>query len=116
MRKLILIAALALPLTAYSQPTRDANPRGSQNTEGANAERAGALDPETKARVRTEGSTGGIESGLRTEEQKEGGSASSGPGRPNRSAAGLEGQGQGRVHNETSSDREEGRGARGAIR
>jgi hypothetical protein len=111
----MIISALILPFTINAQPTRDANPRESQNTQGANTE-AGAMDPATKARVRTEGSAGGIEGGLKTEEQKEGAAAGSSPGRPTRSRAGLEDQGGGRVHNETSSDREEGRGARGAIR
>jgi hypothetical protein len=115
MRNLILVAALLFPLAAQTQPTRDANPRESQNTQGANTE-GSALDPETKARVRTEGSTGGIQGGMKTEEQKEGAAAGSSPGRPTRSRQGFEAQGGGRVHNETSSDREEGRGARGAIR
>jgi hypothetical protein len=74
------------------------------------------LHPETKARVRTEGSSGGIEGGMKTEQQEQGAAAGSSPGRPTRSRQGLEDQGGGRVHNETSSDREEGRGARGAIR
>ena len=115
MRTLIFLAAMSLGLPAYAQAGRDANPREDQNTQGANTE-AGAMDPETKARVRSEGSAGGIQGGLKTEEQKDGASAGSSPGRPTRSRAGLEGQGSGRVHNETSSDREEGRGARGAIR
>jgi len=112
MRMFILIAALALPFSVYTQPTRDANPRADQNTQGADAE-GSAMDPETKARVRTEGAVGGIEGGLKTEEQKEGAAAGSSPGRSSREHAKKEG---GRVHNETSSDREEGRGARGAIR
>jgi hypothetical protein len=115
MRKLVLITAFFIPLALQAQPTRDANPREDQNTQGANTE-AGAMDPETKARVRAEGSTGGIQGGLKTEEQKEGAAAGSRPGRPTRSSRGVEKKEGGRVHNETSSDREEGRGARGAIR
>jgi hypothetical protein len=115
MRMFILISALMLPFTLHAQAARDANPRESQNTQGANTE-AGAMDPATKARVRNEGSAGGIEGGWKTEEQKEGAAAGSSPGRPARSRAGVEDQGGGRAHNETSSDREEGRGARGAIR
>ena len=92
------------------RPTRE-----NQNTQGANSE-GSALDPETKARVRTEGATGGIKGGMKTDEQKKGASAGSSSGRPNRSSKGLERQEGGRVHDETSSDREEARGARGAIR
>ena len=105
----ILISALMLPFTLNAQTARD-----NQNTEGANTG-GSALDPETTARVRTEGSTGGIPGGTKTEEQKEGAAAGSSPGRPTRSQ-GREDQGGGRVHTETSSDREEGRGARGTIR
>ena len=75
----ILISALMLPFTLNAQ-TDD------RNTQGADRE-GSALNPQTKARVRTEGSVGG-----------------------------LEDQGGGRIHDETSSDREEGRGARGLIR
>jgi len=53
---------------------------------------------------------------MKTEEQKEGAAAGRSPGWPTRSRSGLEDQGGGRVHDETSSDREEGRGARGPIR
>lgn len=115
MRTLIFVAGISLSLAAYAQSGRDANPREDQNTQGANTE-AGAMDPETKTRVRSEGSVGGIQGGLKTEEQKEGAAAGSSPGRPTRSRGGLENQQRGRVHSETSSDREEGRGARGAIR
>jgi hypothetical protein len=109
MKMFILISALMLPFTLSAQSD-------DKNTQGANRE-GSALDPETKARVRTEGSVGGIEGGMKTEEQKEGAAAgNTGPGRPTRSREGLEDQGGGRIHNETSSDREEGRGARGLIR
>jgi hypothetical protein len=104
MRKLILAATLVFPMAAQTQPAGDANQEGS------------ALDPDSKARVRTEGSTGGIKGGMKTDEQKKGASAGGSSGRPNRSSKGLERQQGGRVHDETSSDREEGRGARGAIR
>jgi hypothetical protein len=110
MRMFILISALMLPFTLSAQTARD-----TPNTEGANTE-GSALDPETKARVRTEGSAGGIQGGTKTEQQKGGAAAGSSPGRPTRSRGGLEDQGGGRVHNETSSDREEGRGARGPVR
>jgi hypothetical protein len=106
MRTLILITALLVPLALQAQTA---------GTQGANQE-GSALDPKTKARVRAEGATGGIQGGAKTEEQKEGAAAGSSPGRPERSGKGLEKQEGGRVHNETSSDREEGRGARGAIR
>ena len=113
MRPLLFFATVAFSLSTYAQTSPDVSPRESQgaNTEGS------ALDPASKARVRTEGSTGGLEGGMKTEEQKDRrGGASSGQGRPQRSRQGLEGDAQGRTHNETSSDREEGRGARGAIR
>ena len=110
MRPLLFIGALLLSLGVHAQQTNEGNSREA-NTEGS------ALDPATKARVRTEGSAGGLEGGMKTEEQDVvRGEASSGQGRPQRSRQGLEEQGKGRVHNETSSDREEGRGARGAIR
>jgi hypothetical protein len=116
MRTLIFLAGLALSFAVHGQAGRDANPREDQNTEGVQSE-GSAMDPKTKARVRTEGATGGIQGGMKTEEQKEGGASAGGsPGRPERSRRGLEQQEGGRVHNETSSDREEGRGARGPIR
>ena len=116
MRVAFIVVALSFCFAANAQVTRDANPRDKQNTEGANTD-ASAYDPATKARVRTEGSAGGIQGGTKTEEQTEiRGGASSGPGRPTRSSRGLEKKGEGRVHDENSSDRETGRGARGAIR
>jgi hypothetical protein len=106
---MIFLAGVALSFAVHGQAGRDANPREDQNTEGAQRE-GSAMDPKTKARVRTEGATGGIQGGVKTEEQKKGGASAGGsPGRPERSRSG-EG---GRMHNETSSDREEGRGARG---
>jgi hypothetical protein len=107
MRKtMIFFAAVSFSMTAFAEP----------NTQGANTE-GSALDPAAKARVRTEGAAGGAKGGMKTEEQTEmRGNASSGQGRPTRSRRGLEKQGGGRMHDETSSDREEGRGARGAIR
>jgi hypothetical protein len=109
MRKLVFIAALCSSLTVYAQ-------REDQNTQGAQTE-GSAYDPATKSRVRTEGAAGGTKGGMKMEQQNEvRGSASSGSGRPQRSRQGLERDGGGRTHNETSSDREEGRGARGAIR
>ena len=116
MRVALTVVALSVCFAAHAQVTRDANPRGQQNTEGANTD-ASAYDPATKSRVRTEGSAGGIQGGTKTEQQTETrGNASTGAGRPTRSSRGLEKKGEGRVHDENSSDREEGRGARGAIR
>ena len=110
MRTFVFIAFLCSTLTVHAQS------RDEQNTQGANTE-GSAYDPATKSRVRTEGSAGGTKGGMKTEQQNEvRGGASSGSGRPQRSRQGLEKQGGGRVHNENSSDREEGRGARGAIR
>jgi hypothetical protein len=114
MRTLLVLAALCMSAAAHAQPARDANPRADQNTQGANTD-GGAMDPATKSRVRTEGSAGGVQGGLKTDEQKKGASAGSSPGRPMRQGKTEKPEG-GRVHNETSSDREEGRGARGAIR
>jgi len=71
-----------------------------------------ALDPDEKARLRTEGVTGGIPSESQAEVLR--GDASAGSGRPTRSRAELEGEG--RVHDETASGRFEARGARGEIR
>jgi hypothetical protein len=61
MRALVILAALFLGFAAYAQPARDANPRGEQNTQGANTANtdANAMDPATKARVRVEGAAGG---------------------------------------------------------
>jgi hypothetical protein len=47
-----------------AQATRDA-----LNTQGANTE-GSAREPETKARARTEGSTGGTKGGMKTEEER----------------------------------------------
>ena len=88
MRIFILAAALVFPLAAQTQPARDTTSEGS------------ALDPEAKARVRTEGAG-------RHQRRED---------RRAKERRGLERQEGGRVHDETSSDREEGRGARGAIR
>ena len=54
MRTLTVIAALAISFAAHGQAGRDANPREDQNTQGAQSE-GSAMDPKTKARVRTEG-------------------------------------------------------------
>jgi hypothetical protein len=54
---LLLLGLLSLSFTAAAQ--YDA---GGQNTHGANTDPA-KLDPDTKARVRTEGSAGGIQQG-----------------------------------------------------
>ena len=116
MRIVFSVVALSFSVGAYAQVTRDANPRDKQNTEGANTD-ARAYDPATKVRVRTEGSAGGVQGGIKTDEQTEmRGNASRGRGRPTRSSRGLEKKGEGRVHDENSSDREKGRGAWGAIR
>jgi hypothetical protein len=95
----MLIGLLSLSFTAAAQ--YDA---GGQNTHGADLD-PGRLDPAAKARLRTEGAVGGIQGGLKTEAQKEG-DASAG-------ASSKDTGKQGRVANETSSDREAARGARG---
>ena len=96
---LLLLGLLSLSFTAAAQ--YDA---GGQNTRGADLD-PGKLDPAAKARVRAEGAVGGIQGGLKTDSQKEG-DASAG-------ASSQDTGKQGRVANETSSDREEARGARG---
>jgi hypothetical protein len=83
MRPLIVVAALFLGLTAHAQPTRDANPREGQNTQGANAQ-ADAMDPATKARVRAEGAAGGT--GAKVPPEASGG-GTVGRGRQNRHSA-----------------------------
>jgi hypothetical protein len=109
----ILVAALFLGLSAYAQPERDANPGARQNTEGANTD-ARAMDPATKARVRGEGLAGGT--GARVPPEATGG-ATVGDGQPNRHAPPKPPEPQrAEVRDEKSSDREEGRGARGTIR
>ncbi len=106
MHKIIFLVAVSFSVPTFAQ----------QNTQGANTE-GSALDPAAKARVRTEGATGGMKGGMKTEEQTDmRGNSSSGQGRPNRSSRGVEKQGGGRTHDEKSSDREEARGARGTIR
>jgi hypothetical protein len=70
MRQLTFLAALAVVFAAHAQPARDANPRDEQNTQGANAD-AKAMNPATKARVRTEGVPGGT--GARVPQEASGG-------------------------------------------
>jgi hypothetical protein len=87
LRKILLLAFLSCSPVALAQ------------------DEAAKLDPETKARVRTEGSAGGIPGGLKTDSQKEGDVSE---GASSKATAK-----KGRVADETSSDREEARGARG---
>jgi hypothetical protein len=112
MRKLLLVAVLSLSLSAYAEATRDANPPDKENTQGANTD-AIAADPATKARVRVEGAAGGT--GARIPEEARG-EATVGSGRQHRQAKPPDEvsyeAAKGRRHDETSSDREEGRGAR----
>jgi hypothetical protein len=81
MRKLFLLAALSLSLTAFAQADSRSEPKtpDANNPEANN--KAEVLDPATKARVRTEGSAGGT--GARIPEEANGG-ASAGSGRQNR--------------------------------
>jgi hypothetical protein len=105
MRKLLYLAAFSFSVAAYAQaPATDLKPPS-----GAAPEE---MDPATKARIRTEGATGGIPSEGKGDALR--GDASAGSGRPTRSRDELEGQG--RVHDETASGRIESRGARGEIR
>lgn len=70
-----------------------------------------AQDP----RVRTEGASGGIQGGHKADTQ-DAQNATAGQGSPNQHSRQVKKAGKGRVHDENSSDREQGRGARGAIR
>ena len=114
MRAVLLIAALSIPLAASAQASKDANPRIEQNTQGAEAE-GNALDPATQARIRAEGAAGGVKGGIKADTQKDPG-RSVGHGNPNLRDHRPRQAGEGRVHDETSSDPEKGRGARGLIR
>ena len=107
MRKLFFLAALSFSLAAVAQSIE-------QNKQGANTE-GSAYDPATKARVRTEGAAGGIQGGIKGDAQ-DAENATAGQGSPNQHSKQLKRAGKGRVHEESSSDREQGRGARGAIR
>jgi len=113
MRLLALLAPLSFSVAVHAQATRDANPREDQNTRGANTQ-AEEMDPATKARVRTEGVPGGT--GARVPPEASGG-ATVGDGSQHRhSPPKPRDPKEGEVRNEQSSDREEGRGARGAVR
>src|SRR5262245_27802549 len=102
MRPLIVVAALVLGVTAHAQP------RGDQNTQGANSDQA-AMDPATQARLRMEGAAGGT--GARVPPEANGG-ATVGPGRQHRQSAAKppDTQQPRRVRREKSSEREEDKG------
>lgn len=114
MRNLIFIAGLTFSVAAAAQSNDSGTHRSDQNTQGANTE-GSAYDPATKARVRTEGAAGGIQGGIKGDAQ-DAENATAGQGSPNQHSKQLKRAGKGRVHEESSSDREQGRGARGAIR
>ena len=114
MRSLLFLAALSFSVAASAQSNDSGTHRSDQNTQGANTEGSG-YDPATKARVRTEGAAGGLQGGIKGDAQ-DAENATAGQGSPNTHSKHLKRGGKGRVHDETSSDREQGRGARGAIR
>ena len=107
MRNLIFLAAFTFTIAASAQSIE-------RNKQGANTEGSG-YDPATKARVRTEGATGGIQGGVKGDTQ-DAQNATAGQGSPNQQSKQVKKAGKGRVHDEGSSDREQGRGARGSIR
>jgi hypothetical protein len=113
MRRLFFLAALSMAFAVHAQPARDANPRDAQNTQGANSD-ANAMDPATKARVRVEGVPGGT--GARVPPEASGG-ATVGQGDQHRHAPPKPPDPQqGENRSEKSSDRDEARGAQGAVR
>jgi hypothetical protein len=113
MRSFIVLVAFVFSIPAHAQPAQDANPRAEQNTQGAN-QNADAMDPATKARVRMEGVPGGT--GARVPPEASGG-GTVGDGKPNRHFPPPPPEPQrAETRAEKSSDREEGRGARGPIR
>lgn len=109
MPKLFLAALLSFSFCAAAQSI-------DKNLQGANTD-ANALDPAAKARARVEGASGGT--GARVPDEARG-AASVGSGRQNRRAKPPDDASydaaKGRRHDENASDREQARGARGAIR
>jgi len=113
MRSLIVAVALVFALPAHAQPAQDANPRAEQNTQGA-TQNPDAMDPATKARVRTQGVPGGT--GARVPPEASGG-GTVGDGKPNRHSLPVPAEPQiGEPRHEKSSGRDEGRTGGGATR
>lgn len=111
MRAFILVAAVCASFTAYAQPSRDANPRAGQNTQGADASQ---LDEAAKERLRAEGAAGGT--GARISPEASGG-ATVGNGSQHRHwPKKPPDPQQAERRDESSSDREAARGARGPVR
>jgi hypothetical protein len=91
MRSPIALVALVFALPLHAQPAQDAKLPEQHNTQGA-TQNSDAIDPATKARVRTEGVPGGTGARVPAEPQI------------------------GQPREEKSSERNEGRSASGATR